>query len=84
MRLTVQQPTRRAPRGSYPGGTRASSRTHFRATGEYRPPRAGEYFLSGAVIEAYRTSNALVTPYWIAEIDPQPPCPACGHRKART
>lgn len=32
-------------------GTRATVRA--KATGEFRPPRAGEWFLSGAIVEAY-------------------------------
>lgn len=39
-----------------------------RWTGEKRPPRRGEYFLSGAVIEAYKAENDLTTPYHIAEL----------------
>ena len=34
------------------GNTRANTRA--RATGEYRRPRSGEWFLSGAIMEAYR------------------------------
>jgi hypothetical protein len=82
MRLSVQQPTRRGPRGSYPGGQGGHPRTRgsYRATGEFRPPLRGEFFLSGAIVEAYRAPNDLSTPYWIAEPDPAPPCPSCGRR----
>lgn len=84
MRLTVQQPTRRAPRGSYPGEhahlVGGNARSLFRATGEFRPPRQGEHYLSGAIVCAYRAPNDLSTPYWIAEIDPNPPCSTCGRR----
>ena len=43
---------------------------HVRATtiGEKRPPRAGEWYLSGAVPEAYRTENNLSTPYCIMRL----------------
>jgi hypothetical protein len=39
----------------------------YRWTGERRPPRKGEWYLSGAVIEAYQASNDLDSPYHIAE-----------------
>ena len=37
-------------------------------TGEKRPPRGGEWYLSGARIVAYRAPNDLSTPYHIAEL----------------
>ena len=37
-------------------------------TGEKRPPRKGEWFLSGGIIEAYRASNDLNVPYHIAKL----------------
>jgi len=37
-------------------------------TGEYRRPKKGEYYLSGAIVEAWRASNDLKTPYWIARL----------------
>jgi hypothetical protein len=37
-------------------------------TGEFRPPRAGEWFLSGAVPEGYETKNDLSTPYHILRL----------------
>lgn len=42
----------------------------FRAepTGEYRPPRAGEWYLSGAPVAAYRVLGDLSTSYDIARI----------------
>jgi hypothetical protein len=36
--------------------------------GEKRPPRKGEFYLSGAFIEAYRAPNNLSTPYHIAHL----------------
>ena len=39
-----------------------------RWTGEKRPPRKGEWYLSGSIIEAYRAANDLLTPYHIAEL----------------
>lgn len=37
-------------------------------TGEKRPPRAGEWYLSGAKIEAYRAWSDLETEYHIARL----------------
>jgi hypothetical protein len=37
-------------------------------TGEYRPPRKGEWFLSGALINAFQAPNDLSIPYHIARI----------------
>lgn len=37
-------------------------------TGEFRPPRRGEWFLSGAIVEAYHAANDLTTPYHIARL----------------
>jgi hypothetical protein len=49
-------------------------------TGEYRPPRAGEYYLSGAVPTAYRAPNDLSDHFYIMR--PATPaesrCPCCG------
>jgi len=38
------------------------------ATGEKRSPRKGEWYLSGAIIEAYRASNDLSTQFHIAKL----------------
>lgn len=37
-------------------------------TGEKRPPRKGEFYLSGAIPVAYRAPNDLDTPYLIARL----------------
>ncbi len=58
-----------APKGIYPaafGGVLLKKRDYYRTTGEFRPPKKGEYYLSGAIVEAYRAPNDLSTPYWIA------------------
>lgn len=39
-----------------------------RATGEFRAPKKGEWYLSGAIITAYQAPNDLSTSYHIAEI----------------
>jgi hypothetical protein len=44
------------------------STTHAVATGERRPPRAGEWFLSGALIEAYQAAHDLNQVFHIARL----------------
>lgn len=41
--------------------------THAVATGDFRRPRKGEWYISGAIPAAYRAPNDLSTPYHIAE-----------------
>jgi hypothetical protein len=36
-------------------------------TGEFREPKKGEWYLSGAIVEAYKARNDLTTKYWIAK-----------------
>ncbi|MGV2332842.1 MAG UNVERIFIED_CONTAM: hypothetical protein LVR18_01435 [Planctomycetaceae bacterium] len=44
------------------------------ATGEFRPPRKGEWLLSGSDIEAYRAENDLARPtispgwHWFSDV----------------
>ena len=70
-----------APQGIYPGefgpGTRL---THYVATGEFRAPRKGEYYLSGAIIGAYRAPNDFTQKYWLARAVRLETCQACGGR----
>lgn len=40
--------------------------SHFYERGPFRPPRKGEFFLSGAVVAAYRASHDMTSPYRIA------------------
>ena len=37
------------------------------ATGEFRCPHAGEWYLSGAIVEGYKTFKNLNTKFWIAK-----------------
>ena len=37
-------------------------------TGEKRPPKKGEWYLSGAIIEAWQAPNDLATPFHIARL----------------
>jgi len=46
---------------------------YFEMTGEFRAPKRGEYFISGAVPEAYYAPNDLTTPYQIARPATTPP-----------
>lgn len=62
-----------APKGLYPGAlpnniTLPKSGIKFKATGEFRAPKAGEHYLSGAIIQAYRASQdySEAMRYWIA------------------
>lgn len=64
-----------APKGFYPSemyGTprenKAKRDLRFKATGEFRAPKAGEFYLSGAIIAAYRASQdySEAMRYWIA------------------
>jgi len=37
-------------------------------TGEFRPPKKGEWYISGAIPEAYYVRNDLSTAFYIAKI----------------
>lgn len=37
-------------------------------TGEFRQPNKGEWYLSGAIVAAYKAPNALNTPFHIAKL----------------
>lgn len=71
----------RAPSGLYPGWVSSSigakSSKTFRATGDFRPPKKGEFYLSGAVIEAYQAPNDLNMSFWIAKQVELITCPCC-------
>lgn len=38
------------------------------ATGEFRPPRKGEWYLSGAIVTAYKAANDLGMSFHIAKL----------------
>lgn len=50
--------------------TRSAPEAKVRAvrTDEFRPPRAGEWYLSGAIPAAYRAPNDLTTPFRILRL----------------
>lgn len=62
------------------GNPRAAPR--FVKTGECRAPRAGEYYLSGAIPTAYRAPNDLSTAYPIMRMatSEETHCKCCGQR----
>jgi hypothetical protein len=64
----------KAPKGTYPSGEPFGSK--FKASGEFREPKKGEWYLSGAIVEAYRSPNDLSTKYWIAVSDNR--CKVCN------
>jgi hypothetical protein len=66
------------PLGDLPGYAHGIRSALFRAepTGEHRPPRAGEWYLSGAITAAYRAPGDLSTSYHIARIVPVEIVPA--------
>lgn len=49
-------------------GYKAVASLRARYTGEKRNPKKGEWYLSGAIIEAYQARADMSTPYHIAEI----------------
>ena len=51
-----------------PGRPFYAPRHRGQLTGEFRAPKAGEWFLSGAIPEAYYAPNALTTSYHILKI----------------
>jgi hypothetical protein len=56
------------PLGDYVAGIAPQRDLRAVATGEYRPPRAGEWYLSGALVAAYRTLGDLNHPFHIARV----------------
>ena len=63
------RPTREgAPKGVYLSGEGwKAGDIEFIATGEYRSPAKGEWYLSGAIIAAYMAGGDLFSEYWIAQ-----------------
>jgi len=73
----------RPPSGIYFGeyaverGPQATA-VRFVATGEFREPKKGEHYLSGAIITAYIAPNTLTQKFWIARAVRLEPCQHCG------
>jgi hypothetical protein len=66
----------KAPKGLFPAY--GSQIRQFKATGEYRYPKQGEYFLSGAIPAAYPAFQDVSSKYWIARIARLKTCPRCN------
>lgn len=76
---------RKPPSGFAPPGYFTGEYAHspektikFKATGDFRQPLKGEYYLSGAIIAAYRAPNRLASCYWIAKEVEMVVCKHCG------
>ena len=50
---------------------------------EFRRPRKGENYLSGAIVVAYLAPNDLSTPFWICEALPPKPVHLHEHPRSR-
>jgi hypothetical protein len=63
------------PGQRFPVAVREIPRYRFEAvsTGEFRPPKAGEWFLSGAIVEAFQAYDDMTTSYHIATIQETKP-----------
>lgn len=62
------QPTYPIAAGERIPGGRKPSETRAIDANEFRPPRRGEWYLSGAIVEAYRAQSNLTTPFRIARL----------------
>lgn len=68
----------KAPTGVFPGEGLTGFKYKFEATGEYRAPKKGEYYLSGAEIVAWRAPNDFTQEYWIAAPAKPRPVSVCN------
>ena len=72
---------RKVPKGQFPAANPyerdIAPGIKYKATGEYRTPNKGEWYLSGAIILAYLSPGNLNGPYWIAKPITMKPCPTC-------
>lgn len=48
------------------------------STNEFRPPKKGELYLSGAIVTAYLASNDLTNSFWIAKRVEMTKCLHCN------
>lgn len=67
-----------APRGFFTGEFIGKHQPKYKATGEFRAPKRGEYYLSGAIVAAYKAHNDLTSAYWIAVPVELKTCPTCN------
>lgn len=66
------------PEGVYPGAGAFTVTKLFRKTGEFRAPKQGEFYLSGAIVAAYEAPNDLTTAFHIAKEVKLQDCPHCA------
>lgn len=59
IRLAMARAGELASLESYPLGDSVMGRRVYCERGEFRPPMAGEYYLSGAIVEVWRAPNDL-------------------------
>jgi hypothetical protein len=68
---TAHKPAQMRPAIGYQtvnGGTEETASMQFKWDGQpARPPRRGEYYLSGAIPEAWDAPNDLSTPFFICQ-----------------
>lgn len=64
VKMGQHYPVATEDRARVPGGAPAEVRARW--TGEKRAPRAGEWYLSGAIVEAWQAPNDLSTAFHIA------------------
>lgn len=63
---------------TYPGEfSYANKGQRYIATGEFRAPKRGEFYLSGAIVQAYRAPNDLTSAYHIAKPVLMKKCVCC-------
>lgn len=67
------------PGGLYPSEFAFRERgKKYRCTGEFRAPKKGEFYLSGAIITAYQAPNDFTSCYWIAKPVEMVTCKCCN------
>jgi len=64
----LDKPCTDDPSVSLPAGMLGKIQLRGVRTGEYRAPKAGEWYLSGAEPEAWKARNDLTSPYYILRL----------------
>ena len=67
----------KGPKGIFRGESSFKDE-RFVCTGEKRPPKKGEYFLSGAIVTAYKAHGDIDTEHWIARKVKMVKCACCN------
>lgn len=68
---------RQPPQGFFRG---YANTKWYKASGEFREPQDGEYYLSGAIVAAYRAGGRVGGDFWIAVEVKMATCSQCGGR----